>query len=612
MSGNTIGTAYVQIEPSARGIAAKTQKVLGGEMSLAGNQAGVNLGAALKSSLTKYISAAAIGAGIYKSISFGAELQQNLGGTEAVFGNYAASIQKTAQDAYKNMGLSASDYMATANKMGSLFQGSGLSQQRSLNLTADAMQRAADVASVMGIDATMAMESIAGAAKGNFTMMDNLGVAMNATTLQAYALEKGVNFNWNTASNAEKAELAMKMFMERTAQYAGNYAKEADDTLSGSLEAMQGAWQNLLGNLAMGEGVGASMKALATTASTYLFKNLIPAIGNIFRSLPEAMAVFLNEGLPQFGAAISGLMTSLVSTFANSGDIINKLMPALTDLSSKLLSGASSFVDLGLALLQNLAQGIADGLPALIKNIPLIVSNIADIINVNAPKIMAVGLNIVGTLAIGIIRAIPTLIANIPAIVTAFIKAWSAVSWVNIGKSAMASLGKGAIAEAGGLVASLSSKMASVTQKMVSPFTRARDLIKATITKIKSMLPLSIGKIFSNLKIPHINVSGGKAPFGIGGLGTLPKFNIKWNAEGGIFDSASIIGYGVGERGAEAILPLDSFWAKMDAIAEAVRVPNNGSAGTVEIYLDGSIIAKNTVNYINGQVQRYGTSPLNV
>ena len=40
----------------------------------------------------------------------------------------------------------------------------------------------------MGIDTAAALESVTGAAKGNFTMMDNLGVAMNATTLEAYAL----------------------------------------------------------------------------------------------------------------------------------------------------------------------------------------------------------------------------------------------------------------------------------------------------------------------------------------------------------------------------------------------------------------------------------------
>ena len=52
------------------------------------------------------------------------ELEQNLGGSEAVFGEYASNIQKIGEEAYKNLGLSQSDYLATANKMGALFQGS--------------------------------------------------------------------------------------------------------------------------------------------------------------------------------------------------------------------------------------------------------------------------------------------------------------------------------------------------------------------------------------------------------------------------------------------------------------------------------------------------------
>jgi hypothetical protein len=39
-----------------------------------------------------------------------------------------------------------------------------------MDLSTRAMQRAADVASIMGIDLDSAMESIAGAAKGNFTI----------------------------------------------------------------------------------------------------------------------------------------------------------------------------------------------------------------------------------------------------------------------------------------------------------------------------------------------------------------------------------------------------------------------------------------------------------
>ena len=144
------------------------------------------------------------------------ELEQNLGGSEAVFGEYAARIQKTGEEAYKNLGLSQSEYLATANKMGALFQSSGIEQQKNLELTEKAMQRAADMASVMGIDMQTAMESVAGAAKSNFTMMDNLGVAMNATSIEVYALAKGLAFTWASATNAEKAENAMQMFFENT------------------------------------------------------------------------------------------------------------------------------------------------------------------------------------------------------------------------------------------------------------------------------------------------------------------------------------------------------------------------------------------------------------
>ena len=110
---------------------------------------------------------------VKESVSAFGELEQNLGGSEAVFGSYADAVVEKSKEAYKNMGVAQSEYLATANKMGSLFQGSGLSQQRSLELTTKAMQRATDVASVMGIDTSQALESIAGAAKGNFTI-DNI------------------------------------------------------------------------------------------------------------------------------------------------------------------------------------------------------------------------------------------------------------------------------------------------------------------------------------------------------------------------------------------------------------------------------------------------------
>ena len=105
----------------------------------------------------------------------------------------------------------------------------------------------------------------------------------------------------------------------------------------------------------------------------------------------------------------------------------------------------------------------------------------------------------------------------------------------------------------------------------------ARDAVKNAINKIKGYFPLSIGKIFSNLKIPKISVSGGKAPYGIAGMGKLPSFKIKWNAEGGILDKPTIFGrtgntlLGGGEAGAEAIAPIDVL---QTYVRNAVRAEN--------------------------------------
>ena len=109
----------------------------------------------------------------------------------------------------------------------------------------------------------------------------------------------------------------------------------------------------------------------------------------------------------------------------------------------------------------------------------------------------------------------------------------------------------------------------TISEKMES----AQKTVKKVIDKIKGFFPLSLGKIFSNIKIPKISVSGGKAPFGIAGKGKLPSFSVKWNAEGAIFNRPAIFStpyglQGVGEAGAEAVAPIDKLQSYVTAAVE--------------------------------------------
>lgn len=112
----------------------------------------------------------------------------------------------------------------------------------------------------------------------------------------------------------------------------------------------------------------------------------------------------------------------------------------------------------------------------------------------------------------------------------------------------------------------------------------AWDAVKKAVGKIKGIFPLSIGKIFSNFKIPKISVSGGKAPFGIAGKGKLPSFNVKWNADGVIFNKPTIFNtraglQGVGEAGAEVVSPVSKL---MEYVTVAVKT-ENGNLGRIII-----------------------------
>jgi len=355
-----VARATVTIIPNMKGSQATIAKDLGAEASEGGKKAGKSAGSAIIKGLAAAGITAAVGKFFTDSIGAGGELQQNLGGTEAVFGEFAKTIQADAEEAYKNMGMSASDYMATANKMGSLFQGSGMDQKKSLELTSAAMRRAADVASVMGLDTSAAMESIAGAAKGNFTMMDNLGVAMNATTLQAYALEKGVNFDWDTADNAAKAELAMQMFMDRTTQYEGNFARESEETFSGSIGAVKSAAENLMANLALGNDITPYMTKLSGSIKSFVVGNLLPMIGNIASQIPAIIGQlpgFLADMIPD---AIP-VIVDMVADFAKAVvDNIPVFLDGITKLFGAIWSGLENvdWIGLGSELLSGLSTAV--------------------------------------------------------------------------------------------------------------------------------------------------------------------------------------------------------------------------------------------------------------
>lgn len=434
------------------------------------------------------VAATAMTALVGKSVTMAGELEQQIGGTEAVFGDLADVVQNKAAGAFETMGLSANDFMATANKMGALMQGSGLSIEDSMDLSTKAMQRAADVASIMGIDVNSAMESIAGAAKGNFTMMDNLGVAMNATTLEAYAMSKGIETSYNEMDNATKVGLAMEMFLEKTAYAEGNYAKE-NETFAGSFTTLKASIQNFLSGAGdidsviksvmgfskiliktIGEmapqvvkgivdlinGIAPEIPSLIQQLLPIVIQGSLDLINGLVAALPTIIPILLQgiisalEGLSEMlpdilNALIQGAITIINSLAEQMPTLIPILITAILDGLLTILDNVDQMVDAGIKLIMGLADGIINALPIIIEKAPEIIDKLITALVNNLPKLMSVGPQLIGKLAVGIIQNLPSLLSKIPGIITSIVNGFlkGVGSFANVGKNLIKGLWNG-------------------------------------------------------------------------------------------------------------------------------------------------------------------------
>lgn len=326
-----------------------------------------------------------------------------------------------------------------------------------------------------------------------------------------------------------------------------------------------------------------------TTAVSQLLNNLASTIST-------GLNVFTSVGVNLLTTIASG-MTQGIPTF------LGQALPMLTQFTESLRSNAGNLINAGLTLIQNIAQGLINSIPVLIAYVPTIITNLAGIINDNAPKILATGVTIITNLAIGLVRAIPLLIANLPKIITAIVSVFTAFNWFSLGKNIVTGIIKGVknlpsllktaaknavngfkgAFRGNGILSAVKGAFTKIPSAVKSIFTKAVSLVKSFPGRFKSALKFSWS--LPHLNLPHLSVSGGKAPFGIGGKGSLPSFHISWYKKAMespyVFSDATL--FGAGEAGDEMLYGRSRL---MSDIREATRGTKNDV--TINVTVNGA------------------------
>ena len=110
------------------------------------------------------------------------------------------------------------------------------------------------------------------------------------------------------------------------------------------------------------------------------------------------------------------------------------------------------------------------------------------------------------------------------------------------------------------------------------PIQTAKTTIANILAAVKRMFPIRVGNLISKIRLPHFSISGG---FSLNPP-RVPHFSVAWYKTGGIFNKPTLMP-GIGEAGPEAVVPLDQFWAKLDSMAESLRISSENNAALMAL-----------------------------
>ena len=161
-----------------------------------------------------------------------------------------------------------------------------------------------------------------------------------------------------------------------------------------------------------------------------------------------------------------------------------------------------------------------------------------------------------------------------------------------------------AIEKVTGIVSGVKTKFGEIKSGITEKIEGARDAVKNAIEKIKGFFDFKWE--LPKIKLPHFSISG---KFSLNPP-QIPKFSVSWYKLGGVFDKATLFPYGgsiggLGEDGAEAVVPLEKNTQWLDRIAE--KLASKQGSTPIILQVDGKTFAKTSIDSINQLTKQTGT-----
>jgi len=357
-----------------------------------------------------------------------ADYEQLVGGVETLFKDSSQKLQDYANNAYKTAGLSANNYMETVTSFSaSLISSLGGDTEKAVKYADMAITDMADNANKMGTDIQAIQNAYQGFAKQNYTMLDNLKLGYGGTKSEMERLladaEKISGIKYDISSFADIVEAIHVVQTEMG--ITGATAREAEGTITGSVNAMKSAWENWIVGLGDANADVTKLTQNLADAFQIMVKNIVPVLENIVAALPTAIDAILTaivDSLPMILDTVTKLFNQVLETLLTLFPELNPaVVEAVMTIVGALIDNLPLLIEGALQLVKTLADGIIKALPELIPAAVDAILTIVDALIENLGYIIGAALDIIIALTDGLIKALPKLVQKAPEIVTTIV-----------------------------------------------------------------------------------------------------------------------------------------------------------------------------------------------
>ncbi len=457
-----------------------------------------------------------------KALSTASDLEEVANVVSTTFGEMTDDVNRFAETAAVNFGLSELAAKQFASQIGSILTPTGLGTEAIADMSVSLTKLSGDMGSFFNVASEDAFGALRAGIIGETEPLKRFGIVMTQANLNAFALAEGMDKTVQSMSQAELATLRYNFILDATSKVQGDFEKTSE-----SLANQQRIFQLNVENLAAAfgevllpvasnalleinqkiEDIFPNLKFLADslgglfskeTVDTENVVNEFDELGNAFGRIQPGP-----EAEDRFKMAAQNIVKILVSSFTDAfPEIVKTISSGMPGIITAIITGILSVVPkmagVSIKIITALVNGIVTAAPILAEQIPIILTTILSAIVENVPFLIDAGIQIIMSLIEGIVSAVPILAVQIPLLILNILDSVleALPVFIEAGISIISSIVEGVLSAAPFIISVIAQTIpkliSAISEQLPSIIEAAIQIVLALIEGIVSAIPVFV------------------------------------------------------------------------------------------------------------------------